>query len=447
MNRNTVIVDGTKPGSRPAAKRPEPTRTSAPQGATRQAPVGLNGMMVWKAAQRLGPEPHRVQLPAAARRDAGNEIWWNGGDDSGKVGGHGLPRVVPDRDEHALQGRVDRPRRSTGSSRATGAAAPGTRPTPATSTTPATTSAPASRCATRSSTTPGPSSTRSATRARTPAAAGRSRTRSSTTTRTGSTPTARTATTRRRRTAPARTADQPDHPHPLVLGVHAQLRPRQQQPQRAERGLGGGRARSAPACRSPAAATTRSWTTGSSTTTPGASIFVPYPDSGPPCTGGTLELAAAWARQLPVRRLGRRRDRQHVHPQRRLRQPDQRRLRPASTCETASDDCFRGNTEVGGGPDSRRRGAARPSYPTCTPTPVAREHQRPVPQRGPVRHAGAAWHAVRLPAGRPLPAPDAGRHAPPAASSLPDDAESVCRACRRTRGARGTRAAARTTGY
>ncbi len=63
---------------------------------------------------------------------------------------------------------------------------------------------------------------------------------------------------------------QPDHPHALVLGVHAQLRARQQQPQRPDGRLGRRRVRSAPACRSRAAATTRSWTTASCTTTPGA---------------------------------------------------------------------------------------------------------------------------------------------------------------------------------
>ena len=58
---------------------------------------------------------------------------------------------------------------------------------------------------------PGRSTTRSATRAPTPAATSSSRTPSSTTTRTASTPTARTTTTRRRRrTAPARAARRPD---------------------------------------------------------------------------------------------------------------------------------------------------------------------------------------------------------------------------------------------
>ena len=75
------------------------------------------------------------------------------------------------------------------------------------------------------------------------AAPSSSRTRSSTTTRTGSTPTPRSpATRRRRRTAPAPTARQPDHAHPLVLGVHPQRRARQQQRRRPRGGRRRGRA-------------------------------------------------------------------------------------------------------------------------------------------------------------------------------------------------------------
>ena len=135
----------------------------------RSGPLGLNGIVVWKADRRLGPEPDHVQLPRRHGR-AGNEIWWNGGDDSGTVGRPGLPTAptsTPPAPTSAGEGTAAA---STGSSPATGAAAPGIRPTRRTSTTPATTSAPASRCATRRSTTPGPSTTRSATPARTPAA-------------------------------------------------------------------------------------------------------------------------------------------------------------------------------------------------------------------------------------------------------------------------------------
>ncbi len=52
--------------------------------------------------------------------------------------------------------------------------------------------------------------------------------------------------------------DQPDHPHAFVLGVHEQLRARQQQPQRAVLGPRRGRSGRNRACRCRAGATTRS---------------------------------------------------------------------------------------------------------------------------------------------------------------------------------------------
>lgn len=80
------------------------------------------------------------------------------------------------------------------------------------------------------------------------------------------------------------------HPHALLLGAHAQLHARQQQPLHA----GGwcGRDRWAPARRFRAGATTRSWTAASYTRAPGGRSFVPCPDferpppQAPNCAGG-----------------------------------------------------------------------------------------------------------------------------------------------------------------
>ena len=64
MDRNSVIVDGTKPGSAPAAPT-RPTRTSdrscSRAGAGPQRDHGLEGR------QRVGAEPDRLQLPWRAR--------------------------------------------------------------------------------------------------------------------------------------------------------------------------------------------------------------------------------------------------------------------------------------------------------------------------------------------------------------------------------------------
>ena len=64
MNRNTVIVDGTKPGSPQCSSR-RPTRTSGPPMATAAArPQRDHGV---QGRRRVGPEPDRVQLPRPAR--------------------------------------------------------------------------------------------------------------------------------------------------------------------------------------------------------------------------------------------------------------------------------------------------------------------------------------------------------------------------------------------
>ncbi|HEY5429450.1 MAG TPA: hypothetical protein VIK04_10065, partial [Solirubrobacteraceae bacterium] len=100
MSRSQVIVDGTRPGSsacsnkaaaqnfglKAAASGPSesPYATAAAAG----KPSGVNGLMVWKAAN-VSIENLTACNFLGGARDAGNEIWWNGGANSGKVGGHG----------------------------------------------------------------------------------------------------------------------------------------------------------------------------------------------------------------------------------------------------------------------------------------------------------------------------------------------------------------------
>jgi hypothetical protein len=98
MDRNKVVIDGTKPGSAVCSRK-----TSAQNFGTAQAsaahgyasaaaaskPSGLNGLMVYKA-----PNVSIENLTACnflgGSAQAGNEIWWNGGAGSNKVGGHGF---------------------------------------------------------------------------------------------------------------------------------------------------------------------------------------------------------------------------------------------------------------------------------------------------------------------------------------------------------------------
>jgi hypothetical protein len=88
MNRNTVVVDGTKPGS---------AKCSAKKSAQNFGPkalsfrFGVNGLMVWKANHVSVQNLTACNFLGGSGGDGvtGNEIWWNGGAGSGKVGGWG----------------------------------------------------------------------------------------------------------------------------------------------------------------------------------------------------------------------------------------------------------------------------------------------------------------------------------------------------------------------
>ena len=87
MNRNSVIVDGTKPGSARCSNRAS-AQEFGPKGlATGAKPLGLNGIMVWKA-RNVWVQNLTACNYLHGSGDTGNEIWWNGGDGSGKVGGY-----------------------------------------------------------------------------------------------------------------------------------------------------------------------------------------------------------------------------------------------------------------------------------------------------------------------------------------------------------------------
>jgi hypothetical protein len=83
MNRDTVIVDGTKAGA--------PTPCSAAPRYQNYGPVvkgkaqGRNGIVIWKASH-VSIENLTACNFLNGPGDSGNEIWWNGGDNSGKIG-------------------------------------------------------------------------------------------------------------------------------------------------------------------------------------------------------------------------------------------------------------------------------------------------------------------------------------------------------------------------
>jgi hypothetical protein len=89
MNRNTVVVDGTKPGS--GVCSPEKSAQNfGPKPAHAKNRVGLNGIMVYKADHVFVQNLTTCNFLNGPGASNGNEIWWNGGADSGKVGGWGF---------------------------------------------------------------------------------------------------------------------------------------------------------------------------------------------------------------------------------------------------------------------------------------------------------------------------------------------------------------------
>ena len=99
MDRNTVVVDGTKPGTPQCSSAPADQNYGP---ATGGGPGGLNGIMVWKADDVSVENMTACNFLAGAGGNAGteggtgssyiagNEFWWNGGYDSASVGGWGF---------------------------------------------------------------------------------------------------------------------------------------------------------------------------------------------------------------------------------------------------------------------------------------------------------------------------------------------------------------------
>jgi hypothetical protein len=87
MNRNRVIVDDTTAG--PPCNNITADQDFGP--ATPTGPAGLNGLMVYKAANVSIENLTACNFPGGSGADAdtGNGIWWNGGANSKKIGGWG----------------------------------------------------------------------------------------------------------------------------------------------------------------------------------------------------------------------------------------------------------------------------------------------------------------------------------------------------------------------
>lgn len=80
MDRNSVIVDGTKSGP-PCST----AQTDQVFGSAQDPGGGLNGIMVYKAQGTWVENLTVCNFLDGSRRGTGNEIWWNGGANSGSV--------------------------------------------------------------------------------------------------------------------------------------------------------------------------------------------------------------------------------------------------------------------------------------------------------------------------------------------------------------------------
>jgi hypothetical protein len=85
MNRNKVIIDGTKSG--PPCSTATKDQVFGPKVAGGR--VGRNGIMPYKANDTRVDNLTTCNFLNGEAGDNGNEIWWNGGAGSGKVGAHG----------------------------------------------------------------------------------------------------------------------------------------------------------------------------------------------------------------------------------------------------------------------------------------------------------------------------------------------------------------------
>jgi hypothetical protein len=84
MNRNAVVVDGTLPGKGKRCSSKESRQDLGVKGDGGD-PLGRNGILVYKA-NGVSVENLTVCNFLGGAGSAGNEIWWNGGDGSGKIG-------------------------------------------------------------------------------------------------------------------------------------------------------------------------------------------------------------------------------------------------------------------------------------------------------------------------------------------------------------------------
>jgi hypothetical protein len=84
MNRNTVIVDGTKAGAPIPCDSAAQWQDFGVKGSNGKA-YGRDGIVIWKA-DNVSVDNMTLCNFLAGTGASGNEIWWNGGDESARIG-------------------------------------------------------------------------------------------------------------------------------------------------------------------------------------------------------------------------------------------------------------------------------------------------------------------------------------------------------------------------
>lgn len=86
MDRNLVVIDGTKSG--PECSPAPADQNLGPINPGTGAPSGRDGVLVWKTDGTWLENLTACNFLTSAEGAHGNQIWWNGGDGSGQIGMH-----------------------------------------------------------------------------------------------------------------------------------------------------------------------------------------------------------------------------------------------------------------------------------------------------------------------------------------------------------------------
>ena len=89
MNRNSVVIDGTKPGT-PRCSNLASAQDFGPSAGQGKGRLGRNGVFIWQANNVAVENLTVCNFLNGPAGDNGNGVWWQGGHEAGGIGGHGF---------------------------------------------------------------------------------------------------------------------------------------------------------------------------------------------------------------------------------------------------------------------------------------------------------------------------------------------------------------------